>query len=65
MKSLGIYSFIFLLLYVDDIFIVARSMNEVNKLKTWLSRVFNMKTLGAAKKILGMDIRRDRDSLDG
>ena len=35
---------------------------EVNKLKVLLSREFDMKDLGAAKKILGMEIRRDRDA---
>ena len=39
--------------------IVAKSMSEVNKLKFLLSREIDMKDLGAAKKILGMEIRRD------
>ena len=34
----------------------------VNKLKVLLSREFDMKDLGATKKILGMEIRRDRDA---
>jgi hypothetical protein len=55
-------SFIFLLLYVDDILIVAKSIVEVNKLKVLLSREFDMKDLGATKKILGMEIRRDKDA---
>ena len=60
MKSLDDGSSIFLLLYVDDMLIAAKSMSEVNKLKTLLSREFDMKDLGTAKKILGMEIRRDR-----
>jgi hypothetical protein len=32
----------------------AKSMDEVNKLKTLLSRGFDIKDLGAAKKILGI-----------
>jgi len=32
----------------------------INKLKSQLSREFEMKDLGAAKKILGMEIQRDR-----
>jgi hypothetical protein len=52
----------FLLLCVDDMLIPANSIVEVNKLKVWLSREFDMKDLSAAKKILGMEIRRDRDA---
>ena len=55
-------SFIFLLLYVDDMLIVTKSMVKVNKLKSLLSKEFDMKDLGATKKILGMEIHRDRAS---
>jgi hypothetical protein len=61
-KSLDDGSFIFLLLYVDDMLIAAKSIFEVNKLKVLLSKEFDMKDLGVAKKILGMEIRRDRDA---
>jgi hypothetical protein len=61
-KSLDDDSFIFLLLYVDDMLIVAKSIVEVNKLKVLLSEEFDMKDLDAAKKILGMEIHRDRDA---
>jgi hypothetical protein len=61
-KSLDDGSFIFLLLYVDDMLITANSIVEVNKLKVLLSKEFDMKDLGAAKKILGMEIRRDKDA---
>ena len=40
--------------------IAAKSMSEVNKLKILLSREFSMKDLGATKKILGMEILRER-----
>ena len=40
--------------------IAAKSMSEVNKLKILLSRRFDMKDLGATKKILGMEIRKER-----
>jgi hypothetical protein len=59
-KSLDDGSFIFLLLYVDNMLIEAKSIVEVNKLKVLLSREFNMKELGAAKKILGVEIHRDK-----
>jgi hypothetical protein len=61
-NSLDDGSFIFLLLYVDDMLIATKSIVEVNKLKVLLSKEFDMKDLGAAKKILGMEIRRDRDA---
>jgi hypothetical protein len=61
-RSLDNGSSIFLLLYVCDMLIAAKSIVEVNKLKVLLSRKFDMKDLGAAKKILGMEIRRDRDA---
>ena len=61
-RSLDDDSFIFLLLYVDDMLIAATSILEVTKLKVLLSREFDMKDLGGAKKILGMEIRRDRDA---
>ena len=39
--------------------IAVKSMSEVNKLKILLSKEFDMKDLGAAKKIRGMEIRRE------
>ena len=53
-------SYVFLLLYVDDMLIAGSSMREINNLKTRLSAVFEMKDLGPAKQILGMKISRDR-----
>ena len=61
-RSLDHGSFMFLLLYVDDMLLAAKSIVEVNKLKALLSREFDIKDLGAAKKILEMKIRRDRDA---
>jgi hypothetical protein len=53
---------IYLLLYVDDMLIAAKSMKEITTLKAQLSSEFEMKDLGPAKKILGMEIKRDRKS---
>lgn len=53
-------SFIYLLLYVDDMLIACKSKLEIDKLKTQLRNEFEMKDLGEAKKILGMEIDRDR-----
>ncbi|CAA0830117.1 Uncharacterized mitochondrial protein AtMg00810 [Striga hermonthica] len=61
-KSLGDGSIIFLLLYVDDMLIAAKNMRDIVDLKGLLSQEFEMKDLGVAKKILGMEIRRDRGS---
>jgi len=53
-------SFVYLLLYVDDMLIACKDKSLISKLKSQLSREFEMKDLGAAKKILGMEIQRDR-----
>jgi hypothetical protein len=53
-------SFIYLLLYVDDMLIAVKGVSEINRLKQQLSGEFEMKDLGAAKRILGMEISRNR-----
>ena len=53
---------IYLLLYVDDMLIVCRDHYEVNRLKARLKLEFEMKDLGDARVILGMEIVRDRKS---
>ena len=53
-------SYIYLLLYVDDMLIASRSQREIDHLKTQLNKEFEMKDLGEAEKILGMEISRDR-----
>jgi hypothetical protein len=52
----------YLLLYVDDMLIAAKSKKKITTLKAHLSSEFEMKDLGAAKKILGIEITRDRKS---
>ena len=42
-------SYVFLLLYVDDILIAGSSTREINHLKANISSVFEMKDLGVAK----------------
>ncbi|GAA0174725.1 hypothetical protein LIER_28058 [Lithospermum erythrorhizon] len=59
-KVLKDTSFIILLLYVDDMLLVGDNVKKINDLKNDLSRVFEMKDLGEAKHILGMQIRRER-----
>src|SRR5687768_4193689 len=51
---------IYLILYVDDMVVACSSLFEVENLKRLLSSEFDMKDLGEAKKILGMEILRDR-----
>lgn len=58
-------SFIYLLLYVDDMLIASKDKTLINKLKSQLSREFEMKDLGAAKKILGMEMEILRDRKAG
>ncbi|GAA0159880.1 transmembrane signal receptor [Lithospermum erythrorhizon] len=53
-------SFIYLVLYVDDMLLAAVNKSHIQKLKGLLSAKFDMKDLGAVKKILGMEIYRDR-----
>jgi hypothetical protein len=53
---------IYLLLYVYDMLIAAKSKIDIANLKAQLSSEFEMKDLGGAKKILGMEITRDRKS---
>ena len=60
-RSLDDGSRIYLLLYVDDILIACKSKKMVQELKATLSQKFEMKDLGPARKILGMEIFRDRD----
>lgn len=52
---------IYLLLYVDDMLIASKSKSDIKDLKKMLSTEFEMKDLGAARRILGMDIFRDKN----
>ncbi|KAH9791940.1 CCHC-type domain-containing protein [Citrus sinensis] len=54
----GLY--IYLLLYIDDMLVACKDREEIDKLKVLLNSEFEMKDLGYAKKILGMEIRRNR-----
>ena len=52
--------FIILVLYVDDMLILRKIMDEINRLKAQMARNFDMKDLGAVKQILDIEIHRDR-----
>ncbi|KAH9754792.1 Integrase catalytic domain-containing protein [Citrus sinensis] len=55
-------AFIYLLLYVDDMLIASKNRDEIERLKKQLASEFEMKDLGDAQKILGMEIRRDKNN---
>ena len=48
------------MLYADDMLIALKDLHKFARLKAFLSKEFDMKNLGAARKILGMEIHRDR-----
>jgi hypothetical protein len=51
---------IYLVLYVDDMFLIGKNKEIIKDVKTQLSSKFDMKDLGASNFILGMEIKRDR-----
>ena len=59
-KYLSDTNFILLCLYVDDMLIVGHDMKQINKLKSEMSKAFDMKDLEAAQQILCMSIVHDR-----
>ena len=52
--------FVILLLYVDDMLIVGQDAGMIGNLKKDLFKSFDMKDLGLARQILGMQILHDR-----
>lgn len=59
-KEYGEKKFIYLLLYVADMLVACLDKAKIKEVKTMLKQKFNMKKLGNAKKILGIEIARDR-----
>jgi len=53
-------SFIILVLYVDDILLASSDKNLLYETKGFLSSNFDMKDLGDASYVLGIEIHRDR-----
>ena len=60
MKGSDSSHMVYLLIYVDDMLIASKDSKEIKRIKDSLKREFEMKDLGAASRILGMDIIRDR-----
>ena len=52
--------FIFLVLYVDDILLASSDVSLLQETKKFLSSKFDMKDLGEASYVLGIEIHRDR-----
>ena len=53
-------NFALLSLYVDDILIASNHEGTLMEVKSWLSSTFDMKDLGEASYVLGVEIHRDR-----
>ena len=51
---------IYLVLYVDDMLLIGNDKEIIQNLKTQLFSKFDMKDLGAANYIFGMEIKRDQ-----
>ncbi|KAF3620293.1 hypothetical protein FXO38_32441 [Capsicum annuum] len=52
--------FIILTLYVDDILLASNNSGLLHEIKHSLNKMFDMKDLGEASFVLGIEIRRDR-----
>jgi hypothetical protein len=50
----------FLVLYVDDIFLIGNDLQMLNSVKEYMNNKFSMKDMGEAAYILGIKIYRDR-----
>ncbi|XP_073148775.1 retrovirus-related Pol polyprotein from transposon TNT 1-94 isoform X1 [Henckelia pumila] len=61
-KRSGDNDYIILLLYMDDMLVAGPNKDRVQELKAQLAREFDMKDLGPANKILGMQVHRDRSN---
>lgn len=59
-KKIGPDDYMYLLLYVDDMLLAARNMSDIDKVTMQLSFTFKMKDLRGSKRIIGMDIVRDK-----
>jgi len=46
----------FLTLYVDDILLAGNNLEMINATKQWLSSVFDMKDMGEARYVPGVEI---------
>uniref|UniRef100_A0A6N2M0Z2 Integrase catalytic domain-containing protein n=1 Tax=Salix viminalis TaxID=40686 RepID=A0A6N2M0Z2_SALVM len=56
----GMSEFIFLVLYVDDILLASSDLGLLHETKTYLFKNFEMKDMGEASYVIGIEIFRDR-----
>ncbi|KAE8722087.1 hypothetical protein F3Y22_tig00014370pilonHSYRG00016 [Hibiscus syriacus] len=61
-KRFGDNDFVILLLYVDDMLVAGPNKDHIEELKAQLASEFEMKDLGSANKILGIQIHRERSN---
>ena len=59
-KKVSGSAIVFLMLYVDDILLIANDIPTLQSVKSWLGKCFSMKDLGETAYILGIKIYRDR-----
>ncbi|RVW14668.1 Retrovirus-related Pol polyprotein from transposon TNT 1-94 [Vitis vinifera] len=59
-KQIGGDKVVFLVLYVDDILLIGNDVESLSKVKNWLASQFQMKDLGEASYIIGIQMTRDR-----
>ncbi|CAH9103829.1 unnamed protein product [Cuscuta epithymum] len=61
-KHVGTENVVYILLYVDDILLIGPCKMLIVSVKDDLKLHFDMKDIGSAKRILGIDITRDRSN---
>ena len=59
-KLIDNHKVVFLVLYVDDILLIGNDVEKLSNVKKWLAEQFQMKDLGEASYVLGIQIIRDR-----
>ena len=59
-KKISESKFIFLVMYIDDIILAANELGMLRETKDFLSMNFEMKDMGEASYVIGIEIFRDR-----
>ncbi|KAM0959035.1 hypothetical protein ACFX2C_024262 [Malus domestica] len=59
LKKLQDEFFVYLLIYVDEMLIASKNVEEIERLKKQMKNEFEMKYLGEVKKIIGIKINKD------
>lgn len=61
-KKMSGNSMTYILLYINAMHIVSHNITKINNLKKLLSKEFDLKNLGIAKNILGIEISTEDDT---